>query len=201
MLGETGPLDPALVNRLDDLDWRNTYAGRTTQISTRGSGSPDGACSRSRCLQSHSTAPLSLARGLLSAMSRPPIASIRRSVLPPRRRRFRPAPARLGQAGASLFTRSSGKPLPSGIPGFYTVKGFYDVLLPSSPKAAEKIASESWVLGDSPEVRWLPNVGQLEHDAITRPANPQTQRRQLERSVDHATRQSQTPTWRSSNRM
>ena len=34
-----------------------------------------------------------------------------------------------------------------GIPGFYTVDGFYKVLLPQLPDATRQVASESWVLG------------------------------------------------------
>jgi type VI secretion system protein ImpL len=175
MLGRLGPLDPALVNAWMHLDWRNTYAGpTTTDINTRLSGhltalleEPlpaiplDGALvARARAVISNVPA----ADRVYSQIS----PSAAAQALPP----WRPGDA-VGQAGASLFTRSSGKPLTEGIPGFYTVKGFYDVLLPSLPKAAEKIASESWVLGDSSVSPPIPNVGQLEHDVITRLANPQ----------------------------
>ena len=170
MLGTLGPLDPALVNAWMHLDWRNTYAGPTmADINVR--------------LSDHLTAlldeplPAILLDGPLLARARAVISNVPAAdrvysqiapsaaaqALPP----WRPGDA-LGQAGASLFTRSSGKPLADGVPGFYTVKGFYDVLLPSLPKAAEKIASESWVLGETAVNPQSPDLGQLERDVIAR---------------------------------
>jgi type VI secretion system protein ImpL len=64
---------------------------------------------------------------------------------------WRPADA-LGSAGVRLFLRASGKPLTDGIPGFYTVEGFYKVLLPALGDVTKQVASESWVLGDRSEV-------------------------------------------------
>ena len=176
MLGRLGPLDPALVNAWMHLDWRNTYAGRTTaDFNTRLAGhltalleEPlpaiplDGALiARARAVISNVPA----ADRVYSQIS----PSAAAQGLPP----WRPIDA-LGQAGASLFARSSGKPLADGVPGFYTVKGFYDVLLPSLPKAAEKIASESWVLGDAPANPLAADLNRLEHGAIAQPANPQS---------------------------
>ena len=63
--------------------------------------------------------------------------------------------------------RASGKPLSDGIPGFYTVNGFYTVLLPLLPEATKQIAGESWVLGTRSEL--APDSEQaerLEHDVI-----------------------------------
>jgi type VI secretion system protein ImpL len=58
----------------------------------------------------------------------------------------------LGAGGARFFVRASGKPLSDGIPGFYTVDGFYRVLLPALGDITNEVASESWVLGKSAEV-------------------------------------------------
>ena len=46
-----------------------------------------------------------------------------------------------------VFIRRSGAPLTEGVPGFYTIDGFYKVLLPNLPAATIQVASESWVLG------------------------------------------------------
>ena len=48
--------------------------------------------------------------------------------------------------------RASGKPLTDGIPGFYTVNGFYTVLLPALAGATKQVANESWVLGARSEL-------------------------------------------------
>jgi type VI secretion system protein ImpL len=64
---------------------------------------------------------------------------------------WRPADA-LGEAGAQLFVRGSGKALTDGIPGLYTVQRFKTILLPSVPQAAKQVASESWVLGKQSEI-------------------------------------------------
>ena len=51
-----------------------------------------------------------------------------------------------------VFMRGSGKPMTDGIPGFFTVDGFYKVLLPQLPDATRQVASESWVLGKQSEI-------------------------------------------------
>jgi type VI secretion system protein ImpL len=171
MLGRLGPLDPALVNAWMHLDWRNGYAGPTMADINALSGhltalleEPlpaiplDGALvARARAVISNVPA----ADRVYSQIS----PSAAAQALPP----WLPGDA-LGQAGASLFTRSSGKPLlADGVPGFYTLKGFYEVLLPSLPKAAEKIASESWVLGGDTAVNpQSADLAQLERDVIAR---------------------------------
>ena len=171
MLGRLGPLDPALVNAWMHLDWRNTYAGPTTaDINTRLSGHLTALLEEPLPTIPLDGALVARARAVISNV--PPADRVYSQISPSAAAQalspWRPSDA-LGQAGASLFTRSSGKPLADGIPGFYTVKGFYDVLLPSLPKAAEKIASESWVLGDAVVT---PDLGQLEHDAIARHVTP-----------------------------
>jgi len=53
----------------------------------------------------------------------------------------------LGVLGAPLFTRSSGRPLDEGVPGFLTAAGYRGVLLPALNPAIRAVAAESWVLG------------------------------------------------------
>ncbi|OYV54382.1 MAG: hypothetical protein B7Z71_13690, partial [Acidocella sp. 21-58-7] len=53
---------------------------------------------------------------------------------------------------ARFFVRASGQPMTQGIPGFYTVAGFHDVLLPMLPAATREVASESWVLGRQEQI-------------------------------------------------
>jgi len=79
---------------------------------------------------------------------------------------WRPGDA-LGADGVSVFMRASGKPLTDGIPGFYTVDGFYKVLLPALGDATNQVASESWVLGSHFKFDpHDPKAKQLEHDVI-----------------------------------
>jgi type VI secretion system protein ImpL len=151
MLGGQGPLDPDLVTTWMRLDWEHAF--------------PDDAMRAD--LLAHLTElltqplpPVALDGTLVDAaritFSRVTVAqrvyaqivgSPAAQALPG----WRPADA-LGQAGAQLFIRGSGKPLSDGIPGLFTARGFKTVLLPSVPDAARQIASESWVLGKQSEV-------------------------------------------------
>jgi type VI secretion system protein ImpL len=82
--------------------------------------------------------------------------------LPP----WRPADA-AGASGVRVFIRRSGAPLSDGIPGFYTVDGFYKVLLPTLPAATKQVASESWVLGKDVQIDpSSPQVLTLQRDVI-----------------------------------
>ena len=79
---------------------------------------------------------------------------------------WRPSDA-LGATGVGAFVRGSGKPMTDGIPGFFTVNGFYKVLLPQLPDATRQVASESWVLGKQQEVDPnSPQVQNLQHDVV-----------------------------------
>ena len=57
-----------------------------------------------------------------------------------------------GPSGVRLLQRRSGLPMTDGIPGFFTVDGFYKVLLPQLPTATREAASESWILGRQAEI-------------------------------------------------
>ena len=66
-----------------------------------------------------------------------------------------------------VFIRRSGAPLTDGVPGFYTVDGFYKVLLPTLPAATTQVASESWVLGKAAQIDPAsPQVLTLQRDVI-----------------------------------
>ena len=161
MLGNAGPLDRNLVHEWMKLDWETSYPG-------------DAAAPLREALLQHldtllaeplpavsldgdlvvqarrAFAGMSLAQRVYSRI-RPSAAA---QNLPP----WRPSDA-LGAAGVDLFVRASGKPLTDGVPGFFTVDGFYKVLHPSLDAAAQSVVSESWVLGR--QVDFDPNGPQM----------------------------------------
>ena len=154
MLGSTGSLDRDLVRTWMGLDWEAAYPG-PAMAPTR--------LDLSRHLDALLQNPLpqipldgALVATARTTFSRVPLAdriysriaasSAAQTVSP-----WRPAEA-LGSGGARLFVRASGKPLVDGVPGFYTVDGFYRVLLPALGNITDEVASESWVLGKSAEV-------------------------------------------------
>ena len=57
-----------------------------------------------------------------------------------------------GVSGVGVFRRRSGLPMTDGIPGFYTVDGFYNVMLRQLPDATRQAARDSWILGQRAEV-------------------------------------------------
>ena len=171
MLGSQGPLDPSLVEEWMRFDWQAAYPGpslapfradlmRHLAVLLANPLPPiplDGALVQT-ARQTFSRVPLServysRIRGSAAAQSVPP---------------WRPSDA-LGAAGGTLFVRASGKPLTDGIPGFYTKKGFYGVLLPALGNVSKEVASESWVLGKQEEINPAsPQMQTLEHDVIAR---------------------------------
>ncbi|HEY3912431.1 MAG TPA: type VI secretion system membrane subunit TssM [Stellaceae bacterium] len=154
MLGSAGPLDRGLVRTWMSLDWQAAYPG------------PGLAPMRDR-LAGHLNAlladplpPVALDGPLVAAaratFSRVPLAErvysrIAASASPQAVASWRPADA-LGVGGARLFVRASGKSLSDGIPGFYTIDGFYKVLLPALGDITKEVANESWVLGSRAEI-------------------------------------------------
>jgi type VI secretion system protein ImpL len=79
---------------------------------------------------------------------------------------WRPSDA-AGASGVRVFIRTSGAPLTEGVPGFYTLDGFYKVLLPNLPSATMQVASESWVLGKEAQIDpTSPQVLTLQRDVI-----------------------------------
>jgi type VI secretion system protein ImpL len=154
MLGSAGPLDRDLVRTWMSLDWEAAYPG-PAMAPTR-----QDLSRHLEALLGNPLPPISLDGALVAAaratFSRVPVAdriysriaaSSAAQALPP----WQPAAA-LGAGGARFFVRASGKPLTDGIPGFYTIDGFYKVLLPALGDITNEVASESWVLGETSEV-------------------------------------------------
>jgi len=169
MLGNAGPLDRELVHEWMKLDWQTAYPG-------------DEAAPVRETLLRHLDAliaeplPQVALDGDLVAQARATFAGVplaeraysrvRPSAAAQRLPLWRPSDA-LGPAGVGLFVRASGKPLSDGVPGFFTVDGFYKVLLPSLTTAARSVVAESWVLGQ--RVTLDPNGPQmqaLQHEII-----------------------------------
>jgi type VI secretion system protein ImpL len=154
MLGSEGPLDRDLVRAWMSLDWQATYPGSVI-APTR-----DALEGHLAALLAEPLPPIGLDGALLAAaratFSRVPLAnriysrigsSGAAQAVPP----WRPADA-LGAVGVRVFVRASGKPLTEGIPGFYAVEGFHNVLLRALGDITRQVAGESWVLGSRNQV-------------------------------------------------
>jgi type VI secretion system protein ImpL len=169
MLGSAGPLDRDLVKEWMALDWQVTWPGPAAKPLRD---------SLERHLASLLDTPLekvpldgALVEDARRTFSRVTLAdrvygTIRGSqaarALPP----WRPADA-AGASGVRVFVRRSGAPLTEGVIGFYTVDGFYKVLLPNLPAATRQVASESWVLGKDAQIDpTSPQVLTLQRDVI-----------------------------------
>jgi type VI secretion system protein ImpL len=169
MLGALGPLDRDLVREWMSYDWRATYPGAfRTRVRD----------DLVRHLDELLVDPLpaipldgSLLDSARKTFSRVPLANRVYSRIAPSAaaqavQPWRPADA-LGAAGVRVFVRASGNPLTEGVPGFYTIDGFYRVLLPALGDVTKQVASESWVLGKASEVAPDSEDAQrLEHDVI-----------------------------------
>ena len=151
MLGSAGPLDRDLVKEWMHLDWQSAWPGPAAQPIRD---------SLARHLDALLDQPLekvpldgALIEDARRTFSRVTLAErvysvikgsgAARALLP-----WRPADA-AGASGVRVFVRKSGAPLTDGIPGFFTVDGFYKVLLPDLPAATRQVASESWVFGEA----------------------------------------------------
>ncbi|HUB45724.1 MAG TPA: type VI secretion system membrane subunit TssM [Acetobacteraceae bacterium] len=169
MLGSLGPLDRGTVKAWMHYDWVASYPGPANdqlrasleqhlaalleqslpQITLDGALVEDARRTFSR---------VSLADRVYSAIQQSADAVAQPA--------WRPSDA-LGATGVRVFVRASGKPMTDGIPGFYTVNGFYKVLLLQLPEAAKQVASESWVLGKQSEIDPnSPQVQNLQHDVV-----------------------------------
>jgi type VI secretion system protein ImpL len=153
-LGSLHAADPASIKEWMHYDWQTTW------------GSPADADFRQR-LEAHLAALLdaplpklpldgALVEDARRTFSRVSLAdrvygAIRRSPQAAALAAWLPSDA-AGASGARLFRRRSGLPMTEGVPGFFTVDGFYKVLLPQLPAATRQAASESWILGSQAEV-------------------------------------------------
>jgi type VI secretion system protein ImpL len=169
MLGSEGRFDRDFVRQWMSLDWETSYPGAVMAPMRENLARHLEALFRNRL------PPIPLDGALLAkaraTFSRVPLAARVYSLIssssdaqavPP----WRPSDA-LGAAGVRVFVRASGKPLAEGVPGFYTIDGFYKVLLPALGDATKQVASESWVLGKRSEI--APDsreAKKLEHDVI-----------------------------------
>lgn len=169
MLGSAGPLDPNAVKAWMHYDWQAAYPGPAAQPLR---------ASLERHLAAMLDQPLPrvtldgrLVRDARRTFSRVSFAerlyaAIQSSPLATALRPWRPSDM-LGPIGLRLFNRRSSVPMTDGIPGFYTVEGFYKVLLPQLPTAARQAASESWVLGEQSEIDPnSPLVFTLQNDVV-----------------------------------
>jgi type VI secretion system protein ImpL len=169
MLGASGPLDRDLVRAWMSLDWQATYAGAfMTPVRDDLARHLDALLAEPLPAIPLDGALLASARAtfsrvpLVSRVYSRIVSSGAAQSVPP----WRPADA-LGAAGVRVFVRASGKPLTEGVPGFYTVDGFYKVLLPALGDVTKQVASESWVLGSRSQL--APNsveAQRLERDVI-----------------------------------
>ena len=169
MLGNQGPLDASLVEAWMKLDWRRLYPG-FGQTALRHSLMRDLTALLARPLPD---VPLDgqLIATARATFSRVPIAErvysrIRDSEAASRVPAWTPAAA-LGAAGTPYFVNATGKPLTDGVPGFFTKRGFYTVLLPALTHATQDVARESWVLGAQDRIKPdSPQMQSLEQDVI-----------------------------------
>ena len=169
MLGGAGPLDRDLVKEWMQLDWELQWPGPASKALRD---------NLARHLDALLDLPLdkvpldgALVEDARRTFSRVTLADRVYSVLkgsqaahalPP----WRPADA-AGASGLRVFVRRSGAPLTEGVPGFFTVDGFYKVLLPNLPAATKQVASESWVLGKDAQIDpTSPQVQTLQSDVI-----------------------------------
>ena len=169
MLGSAGPLDRGLIKEWMSLDWQLQWPGpaakglrdslerhlaalldqRLEKVPLDGALIEDARRTFSR---------VTLAERVYSTIK----ASQPARALPP----WRPGDA-AGASGARVFIRRSGEPLTEGVAGFYTLDGFYKVLLPNLPAATMQVASESWVLGKDAQIDpTSPQVLSLQRDVI-----------------------------------
>jgi len=169
MLGGAGPLDRDLVRAWMTLDWQAAFAGPAMAPSR------DSLAAHLDALLKNPLPKIDLDNQLVAVarttFSRVPVANrVYSRIVPSTAAQavpmWKPSDA-LGGAGVRVFVRASGKPLTDGVPGFYTIDGFYHVLLPALGNVTKEVANESWVLGtaaalapDSTESR------QIEHDVI-----------------------------------
>jgi type VI secretion system protein ImpL len=149
MLGNAGPLDTSLIREWMKLDWEVAYPGPGYGLMR------DSLLHHLDALLGEPLPQIQLDNELVAAardrIATVPLAQrvysrIRASVAAQRQPPWRPSDS-LGPVGVSLFVRASGKPMTDGIPGFFTIDGFHNVLLPSVGSAAKSVVAESWVLG------------------------------------------------------
>jgi type VI secretion system protein ImpL len=169
MLGSQGPMDKPLIEAWMNLDWQRLYPGLTAQPVR------DDLMQHLDAMLDQPLPAVTLDGALVQAaratFSRVSVADrvysrIRDSAQAASVAPWIPGTA-MGAAGVGLFQRASGKPLTQGIPGFFTKKGFYYVLMPALTHASKDVADESWVLGPNQQVDPnSPDMQNLEQNVI-----------------------------------
>jgi type VI secretion system protein ImpL len=169
MLGSEGPLDRPSIKAWMRLDWQAAFPGALNQplrdsLATHldallDQALPHVALDGALVDEARRTfSRVSLAERVYQVIRRSPDAAS----LPP----WVPAEA-AGATGATLFTRRSGAKMTDGLPGLYTVDGFYKVVLPDLPRALTEVASDSWVLGKQSEFNVTsPQAATLQQDVV-----------------------------------
>jgi type VI secretion system protein ImpL len=169
MLGSAGPLDRAWIRAWMKLDWQAMFPG------PMGQGVRDSLAAHLDALLNqplpHVTLDGALVDDARATFSRVTLAErvyqvIRHSPEAAALPDWVPADA-AGAGGMQVFTRRSGASLSTGLPGLYTVDGFYKVVLPMLPQALAQVANDSWVLGKQSEFSVAsPQAQTLQQDVV-----------------------------------
>jgi type VI secretion system protein ImpL len=169
MLGSAGPLDRSWIKAWMRLDWLSMFPGPMGQA-TRDSLAAHLDALLEQPLP-HVTMDGALVDDARRTFSRVTLAErvyqvIRNSPEAAGLPQWVPADA-AGASGVQVFTRRSGASLSNGLPGLYTVDGFYKVVLPMLPKALAQVADDSWVLGKQSEFSVAsPQAATLQQDVV-----------------------------------
>src|SRR3984957_613632 len=169
MLGSAGPLDRPSIKEWMRLDWMAAFPGPLGQPIR------DSLATHLDALLNQPLPHVTLDGALVDeaprTFSRVSLAQrvyqvIRRAPEATGLQPWSPADA-AGASGATIFTRRSGTKLTDGLPGLYTVDGFYKVVLPLMPRALTEIANDSWVLGKESEFNAAsPQALTLQQDVV-----------------------------------
>ena len=147
ILGNKGPMDRSMIQEWFAAEWQQSYPGALNAAKR------EVLARHLEALLAHPLQTYELDDTLLDAartiLSRMPMA---RRVYSRLRHDADNTPDWLpsnamGQMGQRLFTRASGRLWNMGVPGFFTVEGLHNGVLPGLPRAALEAANEAWVLG------------------------------------------------------
>ncbi|KZL12564.1 hypothetical protein PsAD2_03870 [Pseudovibrio axinellae] len=160
-LAEKGPLEPATIQRWEEVDWGRLYSD-PRQITEREQLSNHLAVLLAKPFLVRIDVNTELVSQVREILNATPITELAYSYIKAGQAaqnlpEWRPDEAG-GSATTRVFSRFSGKPLSDGIAGLYTYDGFHGVFLPQLVDSIQSFVRESWVLG--------PN-GQLENNEQT----------------------------------
>ena len=69
-----------------------------------------------------------------------------------------------GPQAGQVLTRRSGRPLTDGVPGLFTLRGYYNVVLPALPLLLRETERDAWVFGDTARQQAQPTT--LQQDLL-----------------------------------